>query len=210
MSGVTSILGIMRIENEIEQRGNAKVIGHFTNGSPEWLEARAGIGGSDIGTIMGVNPYKSRADLMEERLNPPARPMVPSMPMKLGTALEDGIRNLWASENAGWLQVHETGTWQSLENPFWKANPDGIIEWHDGNLEILEIKYSMRGKLPEAWIHQVNWYCLLLGLEQGIIVQCSGPKLLEHKVRADTALQAEMKKAAKKFEREWRKLNGVR
>ena len=37
----------------------------------EWLKARqAGIGGSDAGTILGVNKWKSKTQLFFEKVNP--------------------------------------------------------------------------------------------------------------------------------------------
>jgi predicted phage-related endonuclease len=178
------------------------LLGHYENGSAEWLAARAGIGGSDIGTICGVNPYKSRDELIAERLNPDHTPITPSMPMRLGTVFEAPIRQIWAEDN--WLEatVHETGTWQSLENPFWKANPDGIIRWVNGELSIMEIKFSQAANLVESWRYQVTWYMSLLGLNHALIVQCRGNKIIEHNIKADRLLIDEMRHQAALFERE--------
>jgi putative phage-type endonuclease len=190
------------IETRIESMGFAKLIGHFENGSPEWLEARSGIGGSDIGTICGVNPYKSREDLLQERLSDSTTVLVPNLPMRLGTALEPSIRRLWAEDNEAFLSVVETGTWQSTENPFWKANVDGIIVYKDGRLGILEIKFSQAPKLSDSWLYQVNWYLMLLGLESAILVQLRGNKFAEYEIKADAELQETMKLAARLFEEE--------
>lgn len=192
--------------NEIEERiasiGSATLIGHFENGSPEWLEARSGIGGSDIGTICGVNPYKSREDLVQERLSDSPTLLVPNLPMRLGTAFEPSIRRLWAEDNSAFLTVTETGTWQSTENPFWKANVDGVIVYKDGSLGILEIKFSQAPKLSESWLYQVNWYLMLLGLESAVLVQLRGNKFIEYEIKADATLQETMRQAARLFEEE--------
>lgn len=192
--------------NEIEKRiaslGSATLVGHFENGSPEWLEARAGIGGSDIGTICGINPYKTREDLLRDRLSASPTVLVPNLPMRLGTALEPSIRRLWLEDNSAFLDVVETGTWQSTENPYWKANPDGIIVYKDGRLGILEIKFSQAPKLSESWLYQVNWYLMLLGLESAILVQLRGNKFAEYEIKADTELQEKMRRAARLFEEE--------
>lgn len=186
------------------------LLGHFENNSPEWHEARAGIGGSDIGTILGVNRWKTAEDLLNERLNPDTPRIEPNLAMRMGTAFEAAIRRLWLEDNQHWLAVEETGTWQSTENPFWKANPDGFIRWNDGEIGILEIKYSQQAELPITWVYQVQWYLMLLGLKRGIIVQCKGNKLIEHVVEANLNLQIEMKAAAKQFEQKIRNnQNGI-
>jgi putative phage-type endonuclease len=195
------------LEQAIANKGTGILIGHFANQSPEWHAARAGIGGSDIGTIMGVNRYKTRQQLLDERING-TEPFKPNLAMRMGTHFEAGIKTIWAEDNATWLSVHETGTWQSAVNPFWKANPDGIIQWATGEMGILEIKYSMTTTMPQTWAYQVQWYLMILGLDRGIIVQCQAQKLIEHVIDADEKLQAQMREAADTFEIETRFRNG--
>lgn len=194
-------------EIQVEALGKACLIGTFESGSPEWHEARAGIGGSDIGTICGVNRWQTRQQLLESRISPPETISPPSLPMRLGTAFEPSIRRLWAEDNSQWLTVQETGTWQSLENGFWKANPDGFIRWNDGEIGILEIKFSQATDLQESWLYQVNWYLMVLGLRRAVLVQCKGNKFVEYSIEADPHIQAEMRTAAKLFEEETK--NGI-
>ena len=132
----------MNITQKIEALGFGKYLGTFEPNSPEWHEARKGIGGSDIGALMGKSPFKSPFQLWAEKTGQLSDEIEPSMPMKLGTAFEPAIRQLFQEENKDWLTVHETGTWQSKENSLLKANPDGIIEWKDGELGVLEIKFT--------------------------------------------------------------------
>jgi len=195
------------IEARVESLGSAMLIGTYESGSPEWHAARAGIGGSDIGTILGVNRWQSRQTLLESRLSPPEAPEPPSLPMRLGTAFEPAIRRLWLEDNKQFLTVVETGTWQSIQNPFWKANPDGLIRWNDGEIGILEIKFSQATDLQETWLYQVNWYLMLLGLRRAVLVQCKGNKFVEYSIEANINLQAEMRAAAKLFEEEVK--NGI-
>jgi putative phage-type endonuclease len=188
------------IENRVESLGKARLMGRYLSGSPEWHSARHGIGGSTIGTICGVNTYQSRTDALESILGI-APPIVPNIPMRLGTAFEDGIRKVW-SEDHWELTVYQTGTWQSLENPFWKANPDGIIRDGLGDLSILEIKFSQASEVPKTWIYQVNWYMMILGLSKATIVQCKGNKLIQHDIAADPVIFDEMRAEAALFEKE--------
>jgi predicted phage-related endonuclease len=196
------------IENRIETTGRAILLGHFESGSPEWHAARAGIGGSDIGTICGINRWQTRQDLLESAVSGSKGIIEPNLAMRMGTAFEPAIRRLWAEDHPE-LEVVETGTWRSLANPFWTANPDGIVKDREGNLSILEIKFSQARELPESWVYQVQWYCMILGLPSATIVQCSGNKLLEHHIKANVFLQLEMQDAATNYERELRDSNGI-
>jgi predicted phage-related endonuclease len=190
------------IESRVEALGKAMLVGTFEHGSPEWHEARAGIGGSDIGTICGVNRYQTRTDLLKNRQDGTGGHIEPNLAMRLGTAFEPAIRRLWSEDNEQWLSVTETGTWMSQENPYWKANPDGLIHWNDGEIGILEIKNSQAPTLSDSWLYQVNWYLMVLGLRRAILVQCKGNKFLEFTIEANLNIQNEMRAAATLFEKE--------
>lgn len=179
----------MEITQKIESLGNAKFIGSFTNGSPEWHAARAGIGGSDIGVIMGKSQFKSPYTLWAEKSNL-LDDTSSTIPMRLGTALEPAIRSFFQEENKDWLTVHETGTWQSTEFDWMKANPDGIIEWADGSFGVLEIKHSAQyvSEIPESWKYQVLWYLHVLGLKRGVVCAVIGGRYTEFEVVWDKTL----------------------
>jgi hypothetical protein len=123
------------------------------------------------------------------------------MPMKLGTAFEAPIRDLFREQNEGWLTVHETGTWESVANPTLKANPDGIIEWADGKLGVLEIKFTRQywDELPEHYNLQVQHYLQVLGLERGMVVAVAGGDWKEFEVVWDESLAEDMKRAVRAF-----------
>jgi putative phage-type endonuclease len=191
----------MEITEKIEALGFGKYLGTFEPNSPEWHEARQGIGGSDIGAVMDLNPWKSAYTLWAEKTGLISDQVDPSMPMKLGTAFEAPIRNLFRELNEGWLTVHETGTWQSVANPNLKANPDGIIEWADGKLGILEIKFTRQywDELPEHYNLQVQHYLEVLGLDKGIVVAVAGGDYKEFEVCKDETLVESMKDAVETF-----------
>jgi predicted phage-related endonuclease len=150
---------------------------------------------------MGKSPWKSAYQLWAEKTGQLSDEIEPSMPMKLGTAFEAPIRDLFREQNEGWLKVHETGTWQSVANPILKANVDGIIEWEDGKLGVLEIKFTRQywDELPEHYNLQVQHYLQVLGLERGIVVAVAGGDWKEFEVVWDDSLQKEMKKAVRAF-----------
>lgn len=171
------------ITHKIEDLGYAKLIGTYETGTPEWHAARQGISGTDIGAIMGVNPYKSPYTLYMHKTGQ-LPPITANTAMRLGTAFEAPIKALWAEDNAGFLTVHDTGTWQSTLDETFKANPDGLIQWANGELGVLEIKYT-RFKwdtLPEHYRLQVIWYLWVLGLKRGIVVAVAGGEMIEYPV----------------------------
>jgi putative phage-type endonuclease len=192
----------MTITEKIEALGFAKYLGYFEPGTPDWHDARRGIGGSDVSAVMDLNPYKSAYTLFMEKSgkawqNLPA----PTMPMKMGTAFEPIIRQLFAEANQDWLKVHETGTWASIEEPRSVANVDGIIEWDDGSLGVLEIKFSRQywDELPEHYNLQVQHYLSILGLKRAVVVAVAGGDWKEFEVIRDDSLIDTMKRRVEAF-----------
>ena len=95
----------------------------------EWLEARGkGIGGSDAGTILGTNPYKSRMQLWLEKTGRVEDPFNGNEATRLGQAFERPIAEIYAK------QIAEEGlavvAWPVLlqgNNEFQLANVDFLI-----------------------------------------------------------------------------------
>lgn len=143
--------------------GSAKLIGDFENQSAEWHELRAsGIGGSQVGTILGLNPWESAYTLWAKLSGKIADSFEQNEKMLWGTLLEPVIRDQWAKENPE-FEVFDTGTWADG----WKhANPDGILKCGDdyGLLEIKTAGYRF-DDVPASYVAQCQWYMYLLGLK---------------------------------------------
>jgi predicted phage-related endonuclease len=179
----------MSIDQQIEKLGSAKLLGYFEHASSDWHEARKGVAGSLIGSLMGHNPWRSAYTAYYEHIGELDRESSgPSMAMKLGTVFEQPIQDLWVAENSEWLTAHNTGTWASATEPRFKANPDAIIEWADGSLGVLEIKFSRNpmNEIPPHYKDQVMWYMHVLGLEKGILVAVANGELVEHEIEYDS------------------------
>jgi predicted phage-related endonuclease len=192
----------MTIDHQIEKLGHGKLLGYFAHDSDEWHEARKGVAGSLVGSLMGHNPWRSAYTAYFEYLGElPRESNGPSMAMKLGTVFEQPIQDLWVSENSEWLTAHNTGTWASTKNPQFKANPDAIIEWADGSLGILEIKFSRNpmNELPPHYYDQVMWYMHVLGLRKGILVAVANGELVEHEIEYDFDYAMELEAMANEF-----------
>jgi putative phage-type endonuclease len=191
----------MEITQKIEALGFATYLGNFEPGTPDWHNARRGIGGSDIASVMDLNPWKSAYTLFMEKSGKAWQDIPSTIPMQLGTAFEPVIRKLFADNNSEWLKVHETGTWASKEDPRAVANVDGIIEWDDGSLGVLEIKFSRQywDKLPEHYNLQVQHYLWVLGLKRGVVVAVAGGDWKEFEVVRDDSLVEAMKSRLQAF-----------
>jgi putative phage-type endonuclease len=191
----------MTITEKIEALGFAKYLGTYEPGTREWHKARRGIGGSDVSAVMDRNPWKSAYTLFMEKSGKKWQELTASMPMKMGTAFEPVIRQLFVEDNEDWLTVHETGTWASIEDPRTVANVDGIIEWVDGSLGVLEIKFSRQywDELPEHYNLQVQHYLSVLGLKRGIVVAVAGGDWKEFEVIRDDSLIETMKTRVRAF-----------
>jgi putative phage-type endonuclease len=191
----------MTITEKIEALGFAKYLGTFEPGSAEWHNARKGIGGSDIASVMDKNPWKSCYTLYCEKTGLIDSDIEPSMPMKLGTAFEPVIRQLFQEANSDWLTVHKTGTWASVEDLRSVANVDGIIEWKNGKLSVLEIKFTRQywDELPEHYNLQVQHYLSVLGLDSAMVVAVAGGDWKEFEVVRDDSLIETMKTRLQAF-----------
>lgn len=190
----------MTIDHQIAELGKARLLGYFEHDSIEWHEARKGVAGSLISSILGHNPWRSAYTAWQEiKGNLDRSSDGPSMAMKLGTAFEQPIKDLWISENQEWfIAAHNTGTWASVKHPDFRANPDAIIEWADGSLGLLEIKFSRNpmNELPPHYRDQVMWYLHVLGLDRGILVACANGDIVEHEVIYDPEYGAYMEQMA--------------
>lgn len=62
----------------------------------EWLAFRTnGLGASDIGTLMGLNPYKSKIELFYQKLGLIPIKQDENIPMFYGNRLEEFVANMW-------------------------------------------------------------------------------------------------------------------
>lgn len=143
--------------------GKAVLIGDFENQSPEWHELRSkGIGGSQVGTVLGLNQWESAYTLWAKLSGKIPESFEQNEKMYWGTVLEPVIRDEWAKQNPE-FEIFETGTWA---DDYRHANPDGILKRGDdyGLLEIKTAGYRW-DVVPPQYVAQCQWYMHLLGLK---------------------------------------------
>ena len=154
----------------------------------EWLELRRklGIGGSDAGAVIGLNPYKSAYALWAEKTG-----RVPEFEgntrTAVGSYLEDFVAREWAAMTGKKVRRNNRIILNDMY-PWAFADVDREVV---GEKAILEIKTTtslpiMRkcrnGEFPESWYAQVVHYLAVTGAEKAYLaalVNCSEIKIFE-------------------------------
>jgi putative phage-type endonuclease len=185
-----------------KELNNAKLVGTFESGSQEWHDARAkGIGGSEIGTIMGLNPWESAYALWAKKCKLIPEEKIDNWSMRFGRAFEEPILEMWQQEHPEW-EVLTTGTYQDKSMPWRIANPDAIARHlKTGELMVIEVK-TARGtwdETPAAYRAQLLWYMDVLGIHQGVIVAVAGWNWEERYIEYDKFESEVMRSVAAKF-----------
>lgn len=167
----------------------AELVGVFDSGSEEWLEARySGIGGSDIGTILGLNPWESAYALWAKKTKQiPESDLSDNLRVRLGQLFEEPILQLWQEKNPDW-KVFQTGTYRHSEKPFMLANPDALAynaktdEWM-----VLEVKTAAMPweDAPAHYVAQVQHYLYVLGIKKARLIGVVGWNWWDSEIRSD-------------------------
>lgn len=146
----------------------------------EWIqERRNGIGASDAGSIIGVNPWKTNVQLWAEKTGQREPEDISQKPaVKYGHDAEQHIRALFALDHPE-LEVSYISPYKIIRNnvhPFIFCTPDGEL-WdpqtrRHGGLEIktTEIQKasqwaSWKGRIPDTYYAQVLHQMLAAGWE---------------------------------------------
>ena len=144
-----------------------------------WLKMRmAGIGGSDAGTIVGDNPWKSSYALWLEKTGQ----IVPEdisdkEPVYWGTALEDIVAKEFTKRTG--KRVRRCGTMQNTKKRWMLANVDRLIIGEQAGLECkttnaFNYKEWQDDGLPNSYYWQCQHYMLCTGLPMWYIAVLIG------------------------------------
>ena len=157
---------------------NAKFTPIEQDKEPEkWLELRTtGIGGSDVGAIMGMNKYASPLTIYLSKKN--VEGFKGNAATEWGHILEDPIRKK-AAEELGIEIISVPGMYTSNDIPYMNANIDGLCHAENQvtiggetveGLGGFEIKTSSRGEgfsedeIPDSYYCQVQHYMAVTNL----------------------------------------------
>ena len=140
----------------------------------EWLKERQStIGGSDAGVILGVCPWKTNADLWEEKMGIVIPKDVSDNPLvRYGVQAEEHLREMFKLDYPQYTHSYAPDNiWTNDEFPFAHASLDGWMFDGDG-MGILEIKTAtISGKaqkqkwegnhIPDNYYAQILHYFLV-------------------------------------------------
>ena len=163
----------------------------------EFLAARrTGIGGSDIGAILGVSPFKTSMDVYLAKVAPD--PEEETELTYWGHALEPVIIDRFARDH-GIAVVRPAKIARHPNHDWMVANLDGIITGDKpGVLEIKNVnqfaarKWGEEGtdELPLTYVAQVAWYMAVMDFDYAIVAALfGGNDYREYRVERDTELE---------------------
>lgn len=185
-----------------ENLNGAKLVGVFESGTSAWHEARAySIGGSEIGTIMGLNPWESAYALWAKKTGKIENPPLTNWAVRFGQAFEQPILELWQKEHPEY-DVYTTGTYQDCDNEFLHANPDALAKHKEtGEWLIVEVKTARTSfeVLPPNYEAQVRHYMSVLKINRSVVVAVAGMTWQEFWVERDEFTEQVQFDQAKQF-----------
>jgi putative phage-type endonuclease len=141
----------------------------------EWLKLReTTIGGSEISSIVGLNPYQTPRDVWELKTGR-KKYDEPTWAMRLGIHFEKGVADIWQEETGN--RVIKCSSKDVMyvhpEHEFLTGTPDRRYFSKDGDKGVLEVKTTIAiidyEEIPESWEIQLQWYMGLVGLKKGTI-----------------------------------------
>lgn len=148
----------------------------------EWLDLRRklGIGGSDSGSVVGMNPYKSAYALWAEKTK-----KIPefegNLTTEVGSYLEPFVAELFERETGKKVR-RKNRILVNTDYPWAFADVDRLVV---GEKALLEIKTTnslpnMRkfrnGEYPESWYCQITHYLAVSGLKKAYLAVLIGCK----------------------------------
>lgn len=160
----------------------------------EWLKARqSGIGGSDAGTILGVNKWKSKTQLFFEKVNPELKQQVDNEFIYWGNVLEDVVAKEFETRTGKKVRKNNKML-RHPEHEFMLANLDRVII---GEKALLECKTTSQynidqwkdDEIPASYLCQIQHYMAVTGYEKAYIaVLCGGNQFIWKEVPRDDEL----------------------
>lgn len=137
----------------------------------EWLKQRSkGLGGSDAGAVMGLNPYKSAYSLWAEKTGLITNYVQENEAIRLGNDLEDYVAKRFAKQENKKIK-RSSYCYQSKKFPFMRANVDRLIVGENAALECKTANPFKDGDyskdiIPPTYYCQCLHYMAVCGFDQ--------------------------------------------
>lgn len=141
-----------------------KIIKDMIQGSAEWIQyRRCHIGASDSSTIMGINPWKTKLMLWEEKVL--GWEMEMTEKMREGTRLEPEARQAYIDLTGKHV---EPMVLESLEYPFLSSSMDGMTLDMSNAVEIKcgasSHRLALKGEISGIYFPQLQHQMMICGL----------------------------------------------
>lgn len=154
----------------------------------EWREQRRnGIGGSDVGAILGLNKYKSMFDVYYDKIGAKNLKPVSSKTkatLEIGSRLEDFVAEMFQEKYPSIIVEDDHTMYQHDQYHFIMANIDRRLTMPDGAVAILECKTltndeewestdfckGIKGTCPLSYEFQARQYMAVLDAELAFVV----------------------------------------
>lgn len=203
-----------------DELNNLRKTGDFESGSREWLENRQnGIGGSDVGKIIGAYGGKYAArdyeDVLLSKIDPISDEQVAEQEAGhsafvgatgRGNAWEEAILTRFAENNPNANVTHCKSSWENADHPEQRINFDGLMTDENGQPNgIVEIKTGSDASkwgqesegidgIPSGYRAQVLHYMYNGGLKKGALaVMLDDREYREYHFDLTPELEAEAK-----------------
>jgi putative phage-type endonuclease len=173
----------------------------------EWLEARrAGLGGSDIGTILGLSSFSSELEVYYSKVE--GREPEQTEQMRNGQREEPRILDDWVEDHPehDYNLFRDRIIIQSDIHPYLMHSPDALgEEYPDGGVyfgvEVKNIRADHNwDPLPPFYMAQVQHGLLCSGLERWIVVaKVAGQKYITREIEPDREMQGRIAIEAERF-----------
>lgn len=174
----------------------------------------AGIGGSDVGAICGVNKWESAVSLWAKKTGLIDGTLEESEPMEWGKLLEPVIIEKFQRQHPELEVLYNPGTFTHFDRPFQIANPDALARNKEtGELYVVEIKTARyedewdeaEGTIPPSYRAQIFWYMQTLGIERAIVATLfSGSRYREFEQTFDDFEAASNLQQVERFLESWK------
>lgn len=171
----------------------------------EWLKLRkGGIGGSDIGTLMGVNAWSSPFEVYLDKTTDRVKDLSDNDAVYWGTVLEDVVAKEF-EKKTGKKVAKMNALLQSVGTPFAYANIDRRIVGEQAGLECKTTNAFngsewKDGEVPASYICQCQWYMYVTGYPRWYIAcLIGGQKFVHYELLRDDELISYMVERATDF-----------
>lgn len=171
----------------------------------EWVKLRkGGIGGSDIGAIMGINPYSSSFNVFIDKTTDYVKDLSDNEAVYWGTTLEDIVAKKF-EKRTGKKVARLNAILQSKETSFAYANIDRRIVGEDAGLECkttnaFNANEWKDGEVPASYICQCQWYMYVTGFKKWYIAcLIGGQNFVQYTLERDDELIRYMLERASEF-----------